>query len=215
MQRFTHFCKFWWRKWGEHIKVCYIWYLHNSFYARQVSLKPLLSQCSPLAPCANNACVWKNPQGKENLELNFSINCLYFFLNTHNAMETYLNFPRLNLQLLVQAQTRWWTENSKVLCCSLLSTATQHNFSSVPWKSLAGIRAIRGKYNCALDRSGPEQEQMEEREFGGEWILAAACSGCPSLVTERAKAAGTSLLQAGTSLSWTMQAAGGMAAPGC
>lgn len=63
-----------------------------------------------------------------------------------------------------------------------------------------------------LDRAGPEEEQMGEREFGGEWILAQAA--LPSSLNVPAKAAGTSLLQASTSLSWTMQAAGGMAAPG-
>lgn len=130
-------------------------------------------------------------------------------------METYLNFPRLNLQLLVQAQTRWRTENSKVLCCSLLSTATQSTTSvQFPGSHWLELGLLGESITVLLDRAGPEKEQMEEREFGGEWILAGACSGCPSLITERAKAAGTSLLQAGTSLSWTMQAAGGMAAPG-
>lgn len=30
---------------------------------------------------------------------------------------------------------------------------TEHNLTSVPWKSLGGIRAIRGKHNCALGQS--------------------------------------------------------------
>lgn len=61
----------------------------------------------PCSLCNQYLCLeLKNPPGKENLELNFSINCLCIFLNTQSAVETYLNFPRLNLQLLVEAQNR-------------------------------------------------------------------------------------------------------------
>lgn len=61
----------------------------------------------PCSLCNQYLCLeLKNPQGKENLELNFSINCLCIFLNTQSAVETYPNFPRLNLQLLVEAQNR-------------------------------------------------------------------------------------------------------------
>lgn len=77
----TYDCKFWWRQWGEYKKVCYIWYLHKSFYARQVSLKALLPRCSPLFPVKliPASRTVKNPLAKQNRELNFSINCLYLF----------------------------------------------------------------------------------------------------------------------------------------
>lgn len=65
---------------------------------------------------------------------------------------------------------------------------TEHNFSSVqlPGSHWLELGLLGESITVLLDRAGPEQEQMGKREFGGEWILAAACSGCSSLVTERA-----------------------------
>lgn len=80
---------------------------------------------------------------------------------------------------------------------SLLSTATQSTalleFPGNYWVELGllgqGIAVL-------LNRTGPEQEQMGERELSGEWILAAACSAPlpSSLNMLPAKEAGRALL---------------------
>lgn len=73
---------------------------------------------------------------------------------------------------------------------------TEHNFSSVPWKSLAGIRAIRGKYNCALG-----QNRAWARADGGEGIWWWVDPGC-------------SLLRLPFPCLWTCQGSWHIPAPG-
>lgn len=176
--------------------ICTMAFLQSRFPGRLYphNVLPLFPvQPMPAAGTVNN------PLVKENLKLNFSINCISFFLkNTHNAMETYLNFLRLRHfdsspeQMMKRGGLR--DAMSFFAFCSHI----EYILTSVPLRLSGGIRAIREKRNFSLKKKSRIQARTDGRQGICWWVdprhLTAACTGspfCSALNMLPAKAAGT------------------------